>query len=323
MCYGYDGSAALRQSLAERGVDRRRFLRGALGAAAVGAAGVAGALGSAPTAHAEAKPTGAGRVPPGLISIQLYTLRSALSQDFDGTLRALASYGYPRVELAGYYGRTASELRDFMDGIGVEPSSSHDGISGDQAALETKIENAVTLGQRFMVVPYLNSGSASDWQRWADEMNAEAEAARSAGLRYGYHNHAHEFSRVLDNGQVAWEILTDRLDPRLVHLEADLYWVVTGGLQSGAATEATAEQFAVEVIRSAPQRVLQYHVKDRDAGADPYASAFADLGTGFLDFGQIFEASSVLEYIVENDAPDVTPLQTARVGYDYLRTLRF
>jgi hypothetical protein len=31
----------------------------------------------------------------------------------------------------------------------------------------------------------------------------------------------------------------------------------------------------------------------------------------------------VVEYIVENDTPDVTPLQTAEVGYRYLRKVRF
>ncbi len=29
------------------------------------------------------------------------------------------------------------------------------------------------------------------------------------------------------------------------------------------------------------------------------------------------------EYVVENDQPDVTPLQTASVGYSYLRGVRF
>jgi hypothetical protein len=41
-----------------------------------------------------------------------------------------------------------------------------------------------------------------------------------------------------------------------------------------------------------------------------------------IDFARIFRAHSVDEYIVENDTPDVTPLQTAQVGYSYLRNLR-
>ena len=48
-----------------------------------------------------------------------------------------------------------------------------------------------------------------------------------------------------------------------------------------------------------------------------------DLGTGMIDFPRIFASHRVEEFIVENDTPDVTPEQTARVGYDYLRDVRF
>lgn len=318
MCYGFDGERALGESLAAQGVDRRSFLRGAFATAA--AAGVAATgLGAAP-AHAELRPRSWSRVPPGLISIQLYTVRAALSGSpgFDESLRQIAEMGYPRVEQAGYYGRTAAELRAFYDSIGIRASSSHDGISSSPAALEQKLQNALTLGQSSIVVPYLNSASRSDWERWAEQMNTEADAARSAGLSYGYHNHAHEFTTDLGGGTRPWDILTGQLDPSLVHLEADLYWVVTGGINSGDGA-ADPEAFAIDVIRSAPQRVLQYHVKDRHASDGD----MADLGTGMIDFARIFRAHAVREYIVENDTPDVTPLQTARVGYDYLRNIRY
>ncbi|MFI7575866.1 TIM barrel protein [Micromonospora sp. NPDC049497] len=313
MCYGHDGMAALRQS-----VDRRSLLRGSL--AALAGVGLASGIG-ATAAGATIRPTGRHHVPPGLISIQLWTVRDALwgSPGYDATLTHLARIGYPRVELAlGYFGRTAAQLRQFLDGIGIEPSSSHDGISADSAGLEQKIENAVTLGQRFMVVPYLNSDKADDWKRWAEQMNVEAAAARAAGLRYGYHNHAHEFTIDLGGGTRPWDILTAELDPGLVHLEIDLYWAVTGGIESGDGV-ADPEGFTLDVIRSAPQRVLQYHVKDRHESTGD----MADLGTGMIDFARIFREHSVLEYIVENDTPDVTPQQTAEVGYRYLRRLRF
>ena len=113
-------------------------------------------------------------------------------------------------------------------------------------------------------------------------------------------------------------MLTSSLDPALVHLEVDLYWVVTGGLNSGAGT-SDPEQFAIDTINNAPQRVRQYHVKDKD----PVSGDMVDLGTGFIEFDRIFRAHAVEEYIVENDTPDVTPLQTAQVGYDYLRNLRY
>ncbi|WP_326963805.1 sugar phosphate isomerase/epimerase family protein [Arthrobacter sp. PL16] len=313
MCFGFDAKGALRQSLEQKGFDRRNFLRGAV-AAGVGA-GLAGVGGTAAMAAPVGKAAGQ-RVPPGLISIQLYTLRSIMSgAGVDSTFQKLADYGYTKVELAGLYGRTAESMRSTLDSLGITPSSSHDGISATPAALQTKIANAAVLGQTYMNVPYLASTKGDDWRLWADQMNVEAAAASDAGLKYGYHNHAHEFTTVLEDGLTPWEIFTTRLDPTLVHLEVDLYWAVTGGVGVGAADPI---QFAIDTIQQAPQKVLQYHVKDRDT-----AGGFADLGTGKIDFGRIFEAHKPKEYIVENDQPDVTPLQTAEVGYNYLRALRY
>ncbi|WP_431913994.1 sugar phosphate isomerase/epimerase family protein [Nonomuraea jabiensis] len=298
MCYGYGPS---RRSLLAAGLG--------LGAAAVAAASPAAA---AATAHHPGK----NRIPRDQISIQLWTVRDDLAKDYDATLAYLAETGYPKIEVAlGYFGRTAKQLRTFLDGLGIRASSSHDGLTADQAALDTKIENALTLGQSFMVVPYLNSTSLDEWKAWAERMNVEAQAARAAGLRYGYHNHAHEFTTDLGGGKTPWDVLTSELDPRLVHLEIDIYWAVTGGVGRGAADPV---RFALDVIRRAPQRVLQFHVKDRHLDGD-----MADLGTGTIDFRRIFDKHQVKEYIVENDTPDVTPRQTAEVGYRYLRKLRF
>ncbi|MBT2231977.1 sugar phosphate isomerase/epimerase [Nonomuraea sp. NEAU-A123] len=298
MCYGY-------------GPSRRSLLAAGLG---LGVGAVAAA--ASPAAAATPLGNGGHRVPPDQISIQLWTVRDDLSQNYDTTLAYLAETGYPKVELAlGYFGRTAQQLREFLDGIGIRASSSHDGLTTDAAALDTKINNALTLGQSFMIVPYLNSTSADEWKAWAERMNVEAAAARSAGLRYGYHNHAHEFTTDLGGGRTPWDVLTSELDPRLVHLEIDIYWAVTGGIGRGVADPV---RFTLDVIRRAPQRVLQFHVKDRHLDGD-----MADLGTGTIDFRRIFDAHRVKEYIVENDTPDVTPRRTAEVGYRYLRKVRF
>jgi sugar phosphate isomerase/epimerase len=315
MCYGFDGDAALDRSLARRGMNRRNLLRGSLvglAGAGLAATGLAGSPAAATGKHKR-------RVPPDQISIQLWTVRDDLAVSYDDTLRYIARIGYPKVEQAlGYFGRTAKQLRRFHDRLCIRTSSSHDGISDSPAALEEKIENALILGQKAIVVPFLDSPNEDDWKMWAEQMNVEAEAARCAGLRYGYHNHAHEFSTDLGNGRRPWDVLTENLDPWLVHLEIDIYWAVTGGINSGDGVD-DPEGFTIDVMRDAPQRVRQYHVKDRD----PADGGFADPGTGHIDFRRIFRAQRVHEYIVENDQPDVTPRQTARVGYRYLRNIRF
>jgi hypothetical protein len=75
-------------------------------------------------------------------------------------LEAVARYGYERGELAGLYGQTAASMRATLDGLGVRASSSHDGISADIGAAHTKFQNAVTLGQQYVNVPYLNSNDS-------------------------------------------------------------------------------------------------------------------------------------------------------------------
>ncbi|RKN06268.1 sugar phosphate isomerase/epimerase family protein [Streptomyces radicis] len=321
MCYGISNDRALAEARAHHGPGRRSLLRGAV----VGAFGAA-ALGAGGAASAQATPRGRGGwgrvlVPPGRISVQLYTLRADLNGEigFDATLRELSDLGYPRVEQAlGYFGRSAAELKDFYDDLDISCTSSHDGISADEAALETKLRNARTLRQSFVNVPYLSSPDKDQWKIWAEQMNREAEAARRFGLRYGYHNHAHEFTTDLGNGVTPWDVFMAELDPRLVHLEIDLYWAVTGGIESGDGVD-DPEQFTIDVIRSSPLEVLQYHVKDRD----PVTGDMADCGTGMIDFPRIFKAHKVREYIVENDTPDVTPIRSAEVGIGYLRGLRY
>jgi sugar phosphate isomerase/epimerase len=318
MCYGYDGQQAIEETLGQQGMEPRRISRrGLLAGSGAGAAALAmGALAPATASTASAQASGR-RLPLGQISIQLYTLRDDLEDNYRRTLRYVADIGYRQVEQAGYYGQTAKQVKRFHDRIGIDTTSSHDNPSENRAALETKIANALTLEQQYMVVPYLRSDDPDQWRAWAWQMNSEAYAARRAGLRYGYHNHAHEFL-TLATGERPWDILSTELEPSLVHFEVDLYWVVTGGIESGDGL-GDPTGFAVETINEATLKVRQYHVKDRD----PETGDMCDLGTGMIDFPRIFRAHRVEEYIVENDTPDVTPRRTAQVGFDYLRDLRF
>ena len=47
----------------------------------------------------------------GNIGVQLYTLRQAMEQDFDGTLARVARIGFREVEFAGYFNRTPAQVQ--------------------------------------------------------------------------------------------------------------------------------------------------------------------------------------------------------------------
>jgi sugar phosphate isomerase/epimerase len=273
-----------------------------------GAAGAALAVGAASAMSGTAAAEGAGhgrflRVPKDKISIQLYTLRSILEVDLEGTLDALADIGYRKVEMAGTYGRSAAEFRKLLDARHIRATSAHNGIDGD---LNQLIADAKTLGNKKVNVPWVNVPTLAEWKTFTAKLEAAAKVFRRAGLELGYHNHAHEYVPI--DGVRPIDVIARGTSRRNVHFEYDLYWVVTG------------EADPVREFYRYAGRVKQYHVKDRaeDGG-------FADLGEGTIDFPRIFRATwplEVDEYIVENDQP-VDALKCAETGYNYLANVRF
>ncbi|WP_084258417.1 sugar phosphate isomerase/epimerase family protein [Saccharomonospora iraqiensis] len=261
--------------------------------------------GTAQAGTARAAGAAAGRrVPKNHISIQLYTLRSVLDDDLAGTLEALADIGYRAVELAGTHGRSAAEFRRLLDRYHLRATSAHVGFEG--ADVDRLIEDARTLGYSTAACAWANHPTLDEWTAFARRLDRAGRAFRKAGISYGYHNHAQEFTPV--DGVRPIDVLAGNTDRRNVHFEDDLYWVVVAGADPVAEYH---RRFG---------RVTQFHVKDRapDGG-------FADLGTGTMDFAEIFRRTwrgPMKQYIVEHDAPE-DPLETARVGYEYLADLRF
>ena len=322
MCTEHDATAS-HEEIA-RLVTRRGFLRtAAVGAAGVAVAGATGALATPAAAAEDRGSRGNHRVPPNKISIQLFTLRDQLAIDLEGTLAALAAIGYRRVEHAGFVGRTVTEFKAALDAAGIWASSGHVGIPQpfDAAAWQASLADAKVLGSRYIVHPFFGfnfgTGEAvrdrATWTAFAHDLNRAGRQARAAGLRLGYHNHNWEFFRLDDgSGDRAYDVLVKETDPRYVHFELDLFWAWRGAADP------------VDLFRLTGDRVRQYHVKDLNQ-----AGSFADPGQGLIDFARIFRAHAVDEYIVERDdagSPPRAPedaLDTARVGYQFLRTVRF
>src|ERR1039457_5052839 len=57
--------------------------------------------------------------------VQLYVLRGLLAKDFDGTLAKVAALGIKNVEFAGFYGRTAKDVRSSLSNGRLTASGAH------------------------------------------------------------------------------------------------------------------------------------------------------------------------------------------------------
>lgn len=261
------------------------------------------ALGAAALGGIPAFPDGIAR-----IGIQLYTVRSLLDKDLDGTLAALRGIGYREVELAGLHGRTPAQFRAALDRAKLVAPSGHFELTALRNEWPRIAAEAVTLGHRYVVAAWIDAGERktfSDYQRIAAELNKIGERAKDAGFGFAYHNHSYEFERI--DGKLPYDVMLDETDKALVAIEMDIFWMVTGGRDPRAYFERY------------PGRFPMVHVKDRTKDG-----RMVDVGKGSIDFAKIIANAArggVQHYYVEHDEP-ANPLDSARASFTYLDRLK-
>ena len=243
------------------------------------------------------------------IGLQLYTVRDALRSAFDATLARVAAIGYREVEFAGYFGRTANEVRKSLRQAGLVAPSAHVPLDAIAAGWESVIENARSIGHRYLVVASPGAVTNIDsYRRIAERFNHAGEVAAKAGIRFAYHNHEADFSAL--DGILPYDVLLEMTEPKLVCFEMDFYWITRGG------------QNPLAYFTRWPGRFALVHAKDA-GGAPPYQ--MEDVGAGIIDWRGIFshEKQAGIErvFVERDDAPDA--FASIAVSYGYLRDLRF
>lgn len=244
------------------------------------------------------------------IGVQLYTVRTLLEKDFEGTLARVAEIGYTEVELAGTFGRAAQDVRALLDRHGLRSPSAHvfKGVLEQDA--QKALDDAAALGNRYVCVAWVaqeERKTLDDWKRIAAAFNKIGERCRAAGCQFAYHNHDFEFVPL--EGKVPYDVLLAETDPGLVQLELDLYWI----------TKAGGDPFAY--FAQYPGRFPLVHVKD-SAGAPQHR--MVDVGAGTIAFRKIFaqKGAGIRHYFVEHDQPG-EPLASIRASHAYLSRLEF
>lgn len=280
-------------------MDRRRFLQTTT---ALSAAGLVGSS----CRGAEGVPSRERGLTPPLtrVGLQIYTVRSLMSEDPAGTLSAVARIGYDEVEFWGNFGRRAARIRSWLDDAGLEAPAAHvDPSELAPEVMDQTLEAASVIGFRWLIQAFIppESRTADGYRAVADNLNRAGERASAEGLRIGYHNHASEFEALGD--ATGYEILLKQLDPAYVDLEIDFHWATVGGADPLALFEAH------------PGRFRLCHVKDIDPDG-----AMVDVGAGIIDWARLFAASETAgldHYFVEHDRP-VDPLASIEASYRYL-----
>jgi sugar phosphate isomerase/epimerase len=249
------------------------------------------------------------------MGIELYSVRNALKQDPEGTVRAVAQLGYQGVEFFSPYfdwsEAQARLMRTLLDELGIRCFSTHNDAS---YLAKDKVNRArdmnLILGSKYVVVASAKPAAGSEgWNAVADLLNSAAAELEPAGLKAGYHNHELEFTPV--DGRRPIETLAQKTKPSVM-------------LQLDVGTCVKAGSDPVAWIRSNPGRIHSIHCKDWSP--DPGKGYTVLFGEGVAKWKDIFAAAEsvggVEYYLMEQEGSRLPEVDTARECLKSYRALR-
>lgn len=252
-----------------------------------------------------------------IYGVQLYMVRRQAATDLAEILKAIQQIGYTQIELSpAVYNHPAGELKKIVADSGLGVVSAH----FDYAGFANKIDYARELGLKYMVCPMLPQDqwtSIAGFEKAASDFNGWGAAVRDAGMEFVFHNHCYEF-KPLAGGVTGWDTLMGSVDPSLVKLELDIYWLVQAG------------QKPATVLADYADRVKLIHLKDRAAGAptgfvvDPSADHFTELGKGTIAWPKLLQQAKKqgIEYaFLDQDETAGPVVESMTESFAYLKKI--
>ena len=85
--------------------------------------------------------------------LQLYSVRDVAKEHFEDTLKLVAEDGYALVESAGFFGRTAEEVKKALDALNLTLCSTHTGFEALRDHFEEQIAFHKAVGCKNIIIP--------------------------------------------------------------------------------------------------------------------------------------------------------------------------
>ncbi len=264
------------------------------------------------------------------VCIQLYSLRTILdgvnkdgkvSESYTKLLKDLADMGYTSVETANYdngkfYGRTPQQFKEDCEKAGLKVLSAHTnrGLSDQELASgdfteamkwwKQCIADHKAAGMEYIVCPWMGvPKTMKDLLTQCKYLNEIGKLCKQSGIKFGYHNHSHEFQKV--EGKTMYDVMLENTDPEYVFFEMDVFWTVWG------------QNSPVNYFKKYPGRFKMFHIKD-----------YREIGqSGMVGYDAIFnnaDKAGMENFVVEleqSEAPSI--VDGVRISIDYLLNADF
>lgn len=252
------------------------------------------------------------------LAAQLYTLRdyTKTRDGFEECLARCAAIGYAGVQLSAVGCMNGDEpevdaaaARELLDRYHLICCATH--RPQDRLVEHTDAEIAFhkTLGCDYTAVggAFGTGDKASGYRDFLQQTAPMIERFAVAGIRFGYHNHAHEFIREDRYGPTMMDLLIAE-GPSALQFEIDTFWVVHAGAD------------LIPLLERLRGRLAMVHAKDREVISQK-GPVMAPVGEGNLNWDAILPvlADAGTEWvIVEQDECQRDPFDCLASSHDFL-----
>lgn len=270
------------------------------------------------------------------VGLQLFSVRDDMAADFEGTLQKVKDMGYDCVEFAGFFDKSAEEVKEILDRVGLEAISVHQGNQLFKETGEKAIDYLKTIGVKYCAIPWYGKEflkGTDGWENTKKEFTEYSDALKKAGIKLLYHNHDFEFEKFDGKYLIDW--LYEELSADVISPEFDTCWVHYAGEDpckylekyAGRIDVVHLKDFVCTNLASGPV----YDLIDKSGKVGKKASKedngfmFKPVGYGIQDIPAILAAAEKAGascVIVEQDtAPEKPAMECAKMSRDYLKSL--
>ena len=271
--------------------------------------------------------------------LQLFSVRDAMEKDVEATLKAVSEMGYECVEFAGYFGKTAEEMKALCDKYNLTPVSVHQKYDVFIDEPEESVNYLKTLGVKYCGIPWV---SGEDWRDNYDmlisDMKKVSKLLNDNGIKLLYHNHDFEFYIKHGDDNVI-DALFRELPAEVIQTELDLCWVHYAGKNPVEYVEKYGDReevvhikdFICKNLAAGPvYALIDEKGKESDVKRDTKSDGFEfrAIGYGRQDMKAIMKAiekTKIKYVIVEQDghSTEKSSLEDAKDSIDYLRSIGY